>query len=119
MSWREAPLYVEAHDLSRWLVERLAERERFEATSLGRALADAAIGLLAEASLALTFPPSRPEHLENADHHVVRLRVLLRLARDVGHLSPGGCRFAQGRLLEIGRMIGGWRKRVERRPRPP
>lgn len=64
-------------------------------------------------SLALTFPASRSRHLEAADEAVVRLRELLRLAQELGLISPGGLRYASGRLLVIGRMIGGWRKRTE------
>ena len=119
MSWRDAPLYVDAHDLARWVLERTSswppERDRL----LGLPLASAACELVCEVSLALTFPHGRPRHLERADRALVRLRVLLRLARDLALVSSGGHRFAAGRLRVIGRMIGGWRKRVDRRDRRP
>lgn len=111
MSWRDAPLYVEAHDLARWVLERT--RAWPEPGPLGERSAAAACDLVVAVSLALTFPAGRAEHLRAADHAVVCLRVLLRLACDLGMVSPGGLRFATGRLRTIGRMIGGWRKRVE------
>jgi hypothetical protein len=74
---------------------------------------DAACGLVEAVSLALTFPAGRVGHLEAADWAVVRLRVLLRLAQELGYLSPGGLRFSSARLQAAGKMIGGWRKRME------
>ncbi|MCP4654193.1 MAG: hypothetical protein GY856_02120 [bacterium] len=71
--------------------------------------ADAACDLVTSVSLALTFQPTRAEHLECADHTIVRLRTLLRLAGQLDRLSAGGLRFASGRLREIGRMVVGWR----------
>lgn len=112
MSWRDAPLYVEAHDLARWLLERTGH---WPAESPLRArLSQASCELLEAVSLALTFPLQRATHLQLADGAIVKLRVLLRLARDLGLVSAGGVRFAAGRLRVVGRMIGGWRKRVER-----
>lgn len=114
MSWRDAPLYVEAHDLARWLLERAATWEDGEPA---HRVAGSACDLLEAVALALTFPARRAEHLEAADGAIVRLRCQLRLARELGLLSPGGQRFAAGRLLAIGRMVGGWRKRVDKTER--
>lgn len=117
MSWRDAPLYVEAHDLAQWLLRRTedwpAERP------LRSRLSGAGCDLLEALSLALTFPRERAEHLQRADQAIVRARVLLRLARDLGWISAGGVRFACGRLRVIGRMVGGWSRRVERARGPP
>lgn len=115
MSWDQAPIYVEAHDLSRWVVERVQAWPRERDRHLGRPVLAAACELLSSVSLALTFPETRIAHLRQADESVVRLRVLLRLARDTCLISPGGLRHAQGRLRAIGRMIGGWRRRVRTR----
>ncbi len=117
MSWRDAPLYIEAHDLARWVLERTGS---WPATSpLQTRLSQAACDLLEAVSLALTFPLQRATFLRLADGAVVRIRVLLRLARDLGMVSTSGVRFAAGRLRIIGRMLGGWRKRVERSRLPP
>ena len=73
---------------------------------------DAVCTLLEAASLALTFPRSRGQHLVTADQAVVRVRVLLRLAAAQGALTARQLRYASGNLADIGRMIGGWRKRL-------
>lgn len=119
MSWHEAPLYVDAHDLASWVIERAnawpPERERH----LASLVVGAACDLVTAVSLALTFPATRTRHLEAADYLIVRLRTLLRLAQSLKLLSPGGLRYAAGRLQEIGRMVGGWRKRVAKRQPAP
>ncbi len=114
MSWRDAPLYVEAFDLSRWVAERAAT---WPHRPLARLATASACELVSAVSLALTFPARRPRHLETADENIVRLRALLRLAAALGCLSAGGLRYATGRLAAIGRMVGGWRKRLERSAR--
>jgi hypothetical protein len=112
VSWRDAPLYVEAHDLARWLLERTGTWPAD--TPMRSRLGEAACELLEGISLALTFPGQRAGHLQQTDAAIVRVRVLLRLARDLGLVSAGGVRFAGGRLRVIGRMVGGWSKRVQR-----
>lgn len=114
MSWRRAPLYVESHDLARWVLERASRWQGGRGHPLAPPATAAACELVGQVSLALTFPATRPAHLEAADHSIVRLRTLLRLARDLGLVSSGGLRYASGRLQAAGRMIGGWRKRVEK-----
>ena len=114
MSWRDAPLYVEANDLARWVVERANAWARLDHRHLAYLVTGEACGLVSEVALALTFPYTRAEHLRRADHGIVRLRMLLRLACQLRQLRPGGLRFAAERLGTIGRMVGGWRKRVAR-----
>jgi hypothetical protein len=82
---------------------------------LGVPLCEAATGLCVSISLALSFPAVRERHQQDADEAIVRLRERLRLARDLGLLSAGGARYAHGELLELGRMLGGWRKRERSR----
>jgi hypothetical protein len=119
MSWRDAPLYVEAHDLARWVIERTNAWPMDRDRHLGTPLVSAACDLVIEVSLSLTFPASRRLHLEAADEAIVRVRSLLRLARSQNLISAGGLRHAAGRLQVIGRMVGGWRKRVEKPSRAP
>ncbi len=115
MSWREAPLYVAAADLVRWNLERQRTwSDRF----LADRLAETSCALLEAIALALTFPAIRPHQLRLADQGVVRVREQLRLATDLALLSARQRRFALGRLAELGRMIGGWRRSISLRNRP-
>ncbi|MEM9291021.1 MAG: four helix bundle protein [Acidobacteriota bacterium] len=116
MSWRDAPLYIESYDLTRWLLER-AESWPLEAP-LRHRLVDAGCDLVEAVAVALTFPLERASSLQRADAAIVRIRVLLRLSRDLSMVSSRGVRFANDRLRAIGRMLGGWKKRVERSALP-
>lgn len=116
MSWHDAPLYVEAHDLASWIVARAALWREPGGGLLAPRIAGAACELLDAVALALTFPAVRAAYLERADASIVVLRVELRLAEELGIFSARGLRFACERLRAIGRMVGGWRKRVESTP---
>jgi hypothetical protein len=111
LSWRDAPLYVEAHDLARWIFER--SNSWPAGNSFIPAICNASIDLVTSISLALTFVEGRVSYLRQADEAIVRLRSLLRLAKDLALLSSAANRFAAGRLQVIGRMVGGWLKRLE------
>lgn len=112
---RNAPLYVESHDLARWVLERVEAWPEERGRTLRQPLAETACQLVTAVSLALTFPDTRGEHLREADETVVRLRMLLRLASELALLSPGGLRHAEGHLRAVGRMLGGWQRQLRRR----
>ena len=84
-----------------------------------REAAPLALEILDRVSLALTFPDRRVPLLRQADEAVVRLRMRLRLAIEAGSLSSGAFRKLSGQLLAIGRMLGGWQRRLEPGARAP
>ena len=111
MSWRDAPLYVRVADLAQDLARRVDARPEDPYPHLRSQISDEALGLLRAVTLALSFPSSRASALEQADHRAASLRVLVVLGAELGVLSHGGARRAGEELAEIGRMIGGWRRR--------
>jgi hypothetical protein len=106
-SWRHAPLYVEAHDLALWLDRHGRDDSQGE---LAKDLGATGREFLFQVSRALAFPAARAAALEAADGAALRLRVLLRVAAEVGDLSPSQLRFVSGRVERAGRMLGGWRR---------
>lgn len=116
MTVAEAPLYVRAHDLAVWVARTTAAWPP-SARDLAVAARAAARELAVAAALALTFPADRPAHLRRADEGIVRLRELLRVAVDLDVLKREGLRHAAAELADIGRMVGGWRKRIAGRRR--
>ncbi len=116
MTHERAPLYIEAHQLSCWLSLRL---HRVRGDSRHELIVDdilqSAYQLLAEIATALTFPSLRREALVRADVCLLRLRVILRVAREVGDLNARRHRYCVERMDLMGRMIGGWRRSNSRR----
>jgi len=116
--WRQAPIYPRAHDLAVWLLARTAGWSAPARAQVGAPLDAAARALVCALSLALTFPEERLRRVKEADRALVRLRVMLRMARDLDHLDARQARYAHDELLIVGRMLGGWRKALRQRPPP-
>ena len=117
MSPRDAPLYIRTRDLVEWLLARILSWDPPRREIIGRPLFEAGETLLDSIALALVMPASRPTHQEIADRAIVRVRELLRLSASQSLLSQRQVRFATDELDAMGRMLGGWRKRVNRRGR--
>lgn len=119
MSWRDAPLYVEAHALAVDQLARLPRWRELGHLDLASACARHALALVDAVGRALTFPAERDAALVDADHAVLGLRLAQRVALDLALLSPGAHRALVERGLRCGRMIGGWRRRLGAEPRAP
>ena len=52
-------------------------------------------------------------HLRDADAHLNKLRLYLRLAQRWGWLEPGPYAHVSRMVAEIGRLLGGWLKQTQ------
>jgi hypothetical protein len=108
---KESPIFSRTYDLLRWLVPATVRFPRQQRFVMAAALQQAAFALhdrLLEAAAA-----SHPEtSLQQADLCLARLRLRLRLCRDLGLLSPGQHEHIARVVDEIGRLLGGWRKKA-------
>ena len=106
MSWREAPLYIEVHDLTRRVLEWTPTWSDRGDPGPVATTRDQALALVDAVSLALTFPDGRLARLAAADASIVRVRMRLRLAHD--RRAARGGRAVGGR--GAARPAGGWRR---------
>lgn len=113
----EAPLYVRSHDLLVWLVGRVAGWPAPMRVLLGEPLVAEARALVGHLGVALTFPAQRDAAQVDADLALARLRFLTRAACDAGGFDPRRSMFVVGEADEMGRMLGGWRRRCAARAR--
>jgi hypothetical protein len=100
------PAAQKAYDINCWLLPRVERFSRRYKYTLGDRLQTTALDLclaLVEASHAA----SRDRPLYRASRLLDQLRVLLRLASDVGELTRRQLQFVSGLNAELGRMIGG------------
>lgn len=109
----DAMLQDRCEDFARWLLTRVRAWPDNAARLLGEPLFAEARALLGATSLALAFRAERAAHLRAADEALGRLRALLRLAEtDPPLLDPTAVAEAAEQLTAIGRILGGWRKRL-------
>lgn len=86
---------------------------------LAPGLADALVALCSALGRAIVDPSGRAAHLEDADAALVTVRVVLPLLRDLRGLSAEAAQQMGEEAAEIGRMLGGWRRRLDREARRP
>ena len=106
---KEAPLFIAGYDFYLWLLDRLEGCERF--SPLKSALLDHARALLEALTLALQGF-DRDERVLEADEALALLRLHLRLAEEKELLDEGQYRHALDCLENLGRQLGGWRKKL-------
>jgi hypothetical protein len=103
-----------AYDFVLWLLPKVEKFSRAYRFTVGERLSATGLDvllLLVEAS----YSTRKEETLHEATRKINSVRYLLRLAKDLKLLTVDSYGFAAERLDEIGRMVGGWRKSVEKR----
>ena len=115
MSLPDTPLFVKTHDFIVWLVrytQRFAKNLRHSYTNRLESLAfDFEQSLLAAN---VCRGPDRARWLEVADGQLLGLRALLRYATDWQLWGGRQTQFAAESIAELGRLLGAWRRGVDR-----
>lgn len=106
-----APVVSKAYDLLLWYVPAHARFPRELRFTVGARLQDTLLDLHAALTDA-SYGYHRASSLENAARQVDRARLLTRLAHDLRVLDHRKYFFAAESLVEIGRMVGGWRRSI-------
>lgn len=114
----EPVIVTKSYDLARWLLDRTARFPRAYRFGLGEAIQREVLALQS-ALLTASFTRDRVAALRAASLAHTRLRVLVRLARDVQCLSTKQYVFIIPTIEEVGRMLGGWSRSEDRPPQPP
>ena len=107
---REAPIYVQTHDLLDWLVPHLETWPRTQRFLLAQETLDSAVTLYRLLLRARkTHVSARGAVLLDADVELETLKALLRLGHERRYMSLGQYRHVSAMLSSIGRQLGGWR----------
>jgi hypothetical protein len=108
---KEAPLFVRGYDLYGWLLDRMESGTSYSV--LRRTIVEEATRLIEAVTLALQGydPPGRALH---ADEAAALLRLHLRMAEERNLLTEKQYAYAVQTLDDVGRQLGGWRKRLDR-----
>lgn len=110
----QSPIFAKTYDLLRWLVPRTTKFPREHRFGLAERIQEAGYRLQHHLICAAKEPaPARQAaYLRAADVDLSELRTLLRLSRDLGLLKAGGYEHGAEMMAEVGRLLGGWQKKV-------
>ena len=107
----ESPLFVRFYALMQWLVQRVEKFPRSQRFILGSRLLDTAFGCHALLVRARKVTgATRQEALLQADVNLETIRLQLRLAHDLRCLTIEQYEYGSRLLLDVGKLLGAWRK---------
>lgn len=106
---RTGPALEAAYRFILWLAPTVEKFPRSQKFSLGDRILDAAYEHL-ERVIEATYSADRAPLLRAANLELEKLRILCRLAMDLGHLDLRQLEHAAREIDAIGRLIGGWMK---------
>jgi hypothetical protein len=109
---KESPIFTRTYDLLKWLIPATLKFHKSQRFVMAQRVRDTALdfhGLLIAAALSQDQSPI----LTQADIELQKLRFHLRLCFDFKLISPGQYEHVSRMVVEIGRLLGGWRKKAE------
>jgi hypothetical protein len=110
---KESPIFARTYDLLLWLIPQTLKFPREHRFTMAQRVQQAALDFhegIIEAGL--SDGRRRAECLAHADVDLAKLRFYLRLCKDLRLLSLGQFEHVSRMVVEIGRLLGGWRKSV-------
>ena len=108
------PVISKVYDLILWLLNRIAKFPRSHRFVLGDRMENIALEVL-ELLIEAAYTRDKAAPLKRANIQLEKLRYLIRIAKDLGFLSPRQYQFVSGQMDEVGRMVGGWLRQQEGR----
>jgi hypothetical protein len=115
---KQSPIFSKTYDFVAWLIPLTLRFPRQQRFVLAHTLQREALrfqGLLIEAA----HQSDPGERLIEADAELDKVRTHLRLCLDMGLVSPGQYAHGAQYLVEMGNLLGGWKKQRHPKGLPP
>ena len=112
---RRPPLYTVWEEFCGWTFDRTAGIPKSQRFTFGQRIDATTLDVLLLVVRAI-YSPDRVALLEEVNLKLEELRVLWRLVEKRQWISLRQLAFANGRIDEAGRMVGGWLRQQQSRP---
>jgi len=108
---QESPIFSRTYDLLLWLLPQATKFPRAHRFGLGERVTRRALDLQEKLiSAGQTHGAERAGSLAQADTILAQLKQHIRLCKDLQLMSIDQYEHVAGMLVEIGRLLGGWKK---------
>ena len=112
----QSPLFVKTYDLMLWLIPRTLAFPKSQRGVLARRV-QVQLCCFYETLVDAGLSDDPLPHLCQADAILTKLRTYLRLSRDLQLLSVKQYGYASQQVAQVGRLMGGWLKSLEKEDR--
>jgi len=106
----ESPIFIKTFDMLAWLLPATLKFPREHRFVLAQRTQTAAFNFY-EAITAASLSRQENTHLQQADIELQRLRLYIRLCQRLQFFNKGQYEHISLMLEEIGKLLGGWRKK--------
>lgn len=107
-------LFQKSYDYYEWIYPHLKNFPKSERFTLVQHIENTLLDFLSEVVMARKSQEPL-KHLEEADKNLEKLKVFLRLSKDLEFMSIGQYEESSKKLTEIGKMLGGWQNSIKQK----
>jgi len=110
----QSPIFVKTYDFLLWLIPLTLKFPKSQRFLLAERLSKMALDFYDLILAAVMEPERQDEKLDEADRLLTKIRLYVRLSHDLHCISLGQLEHAARLMDEIGRLIGGWKRKRAR-----
>jgi hypothetical protein len=110
----QSPIFVKTYDFLLWLIPLTLKFPKSQRFLLAERLSKMALDFYDTILEAVMEPERQDERLDEADKLLTKIRLYVRLSHDLKCISLGQLEHAARLMDEIGRLIGGWKRKRAR-----
>ena len=107
----ESPIFTKTYDLILWLLPATQKFPKDQRFVLAKRIQDTVFDFQ-EALIAAGMGIEKAHHLQSADVLLRQLQLYLRLSHDMKFITIKQYEHVSRMTVEIGRILGGWRKKA-------
>jgi hypothetical protein len=107
----QSPIFIKTYDFLLWLIPLTLKFPKSQRFLLAERLSKMALDFYDLILDAVMEPERQNERLNAADKLLTKIRLYVRLSHDLHCISPGQFQHAARQIDEIGRLIGGWKRK--------
>ncbi len=111
----QSPIFVKTYDFLLWLIPLTLKFPKSQRFLLAERLSKMALDFYDLILDAVLEPERQAERLNETDKLLTKIRLYVRLSHDLACISPGQLEHAARLTDELGRLIGGWKRKEVRR----
>jgi hypothetical protein len=109
---QESPIFTKTYEFTRWLLEHTIRFPKSQRFVMAKRIEDAILNFYDLLLLAVKVDINRKDTLQKAGYELEKVKHYLRLSKDMGLFSLRQYEYTSIAVVEIGKLLGGWMKKV-------